>query len=587
MSLVRRRLVSGSWTEELLLANHRDEPTEVRLAIDVAADFADLYEVKDDAVRPRQVVAESGAREVVLRYASGPVSRETHIVTSDDVSWDDGTISISFVLEARKQRTVSLRITPCTGQGAYRRPRPGSFQEQRRDRGRELAAWISQAPVLETDGETLRDVYARSLSDLAALRLHPDGREGGAVPAAGLPWFMALFGRDSLITSYQALPYLPGLARATLQALASRQGDRVDDFHDEEPGKILHEERFGELTLTGESPHSPYYGTADATPLFLVLLDEYERWTGDTDLVRVLEPNARAALAWIDDHGDADGDGYVEYEARNPGSGLVNQCWKDSPNSMLFADGRRAEGAIACCEIQGYVYDAKRRAARLAREVWGDEQLAGELDARAGELRRRFAEDFWVPGRDFFALALDGSKRRVDSLTSNIGHLLWSGIVDEERAGALAAHLMGEALFSGWGVRTMAEGETGYNPVEYHNGTVWPHDNSLIAAGLARYGYRAEAARIAGALIHAASFFEHRLPEVFAGYSDRVADVPVEFPTASSPQAWAAATPLLLLTTVTGMTPAPDGPRCDPHLPVALERVLLRKVPGRWDRADV
>jgi glycogen debranching enzyme len=337
----------------------------------------------------------------------------------------------------------------------------------------------------------------------------------------------------------------------------------------------------------GLRPHSPYYGTADATPLFLVVLDEYERWTGDAELVARLEPNARAALEWIDRYGDLDGDGYVEYTTRNPETGLVNQCWKDSWNSILYADGRIAEGPIAVCEIQGYVYDAKQRVARLARELWGDAALADRLEAESQTLRERFLEDFWIPERECFALALDGEKRRVDSLCSNMGHLLWSGIVDDARADAVAAHLMDAPLFSGWGVRTMAATEGGYNPVAYHNGTVWPHENSLIAAGLSRYDHRDAAARIAASVVQAAGFFEHRLPEVFAGCDRQLTHAPVRYPTASSPQAWAAAAPLLLLTTVLGLVPAADGPRCDPHLPPEFGDVALLGLPGRWGRADV
>jgi glycogen debranching enzyme len=300
-----------------------------------------------------------------------------------------------------------------------------------------------------------------------------------------------------------------------------------------------------------------------------------------------MEPNARAALEWIDRYGDLDGDGYVEYQTRNPETGLVNQCWKDSWNSMLYADGRVADGPIATCEIQGYVYDAKLRAARLAGEVWEDDALAERLTAEAGDLRRRFHEDFWIPDRAFFALALDGEKRQVDSLTSNIGHLLWSGILDDEYAAAVVRHLMGDALYSGWGVRTMAVGDAGYNPIEYHNGTVWPHDNSLIAAGLRRYGYDDEAARIASALVRSSPYFGYRMPEVFAGCAAARTHGPVAYPTASSPQAWAAAAPLLALTSVLGLSPGIEGPECAPHLPPDFGTVALRGVRGRWGRADV
>jgi glycogen debranching enzyme len=444
------------------------------------------------------------------------------------------------------------------------------------------------SPRLHAGSDGLRHAYDRSLADLAALRFYPRiAVQCGSLPAAGLPWFMTLFGRDSLITSYQALPYRPQLAATTLTTLAARQGTRLDDFRDEEPGKILHEVRFGELTHPGERPHSPYYGAADTTPLFLVVLDEYERWTGDRDLVRALEPNARAALSWIDAYGDLDGDGYVEYQTRNPQSGLVNQCWKDSWNSIVHDDGEIANGPIATCEIQGYVYDAKRRCARLARTVWDDPVLAAELERQAHVLRRRFLEEFWIPQRACFALALDGDKQQVDSLTSNMGHLLWSGIVDEPRAEAVAAHLMDAPLYSGWGVRTMAATEAGYNPVEYHNGTVWPHDNSLIAAGLARYGYHEAVARIAVDTVRAAGFFDARLPEVFAGCDRGLTFAPVEYPTASSPQAWAAGAMLLLLTAVLGLRPGAEELEVDPHVPEAFGDVALRGIPGRWGRADV
>jgi glycogen debranching enzyme len=591
LSVLRQRVVKDVWLEELMLSNHLEEPLDVAVDLAVAADFADLFEVKDARVRERAVTAIARDGELVLRYRRGGYLRETRITVSEPATIEPDAMRLRLTLAPREERIVTFVITPHGEQPdrptVQRRP-AGSFGEIDSRRRTELGAWLSLAPVIETDGDALRHVYEQSLADLAALRFYPHIAEQDiSLPAAGLPWFMTLFGRDSIITSYQALPYVPELARTTLRTLAARQGQTVDDFRDQEPGKILHEIRFGEMTATGEVPHSPYYGSADATQLFLVLLDEYEHWSGDTDLVRELEPNARAALEWIDRYGDLDGDGYVEYQTRNPRTGLVNQCWKDSWNSILFSDGTLAEGPIATCEIQGYVYDAKRRAARMAREVWEDGELADRLEGEAGELRRRFHEDFWIPDRAFFALALDGDKRQVDSLTSNIGHLLWSGIVDEEHADAVARHLIGEALYSGWGVRTMAVGDAGYNPIEYHNGTVWPHDNSLIAAGLRRYGYDSEAARIASAIVRASAYFEYRLPEVFAGCPAAMTHAPVEYPTASRPQAWAAGAALLALTTVLGLSPGADGPRSDPHLPDDFGNLVLRGVRGRWGRADV
>ena len=422
--------------------------------------------------------------------------------------------------------------------------------------------------------------------DLAALRFYPYLFSSGALPAAGLPWFMAIFGRDSIITSLQALPFMPDLARTTLLVLSEHQGARHDDFRDEEPGKILHEVRRGEMTAFEERPHSPYFGSADSTPLFLILLDEYERWTGDRQFVEELEFAARMALAWIDRYGDRDGDGYVEYERKNKDSGLENQCWKDSWDSIRHADGRLAKLPRATCEIQGYVYDAKVRCARLARTLWQDRALAARLEAEAADLKRRFNRDFWIAEGQFFALALDGDKHQVDALTSNIGHLLWSGIVEEDKIEACVRHLLGERLFSGWGVRTMAEGDAGYNPIGYHVGTVWPHDNSLIAWGLRRCGYRKEAAHLALAMLEAATAFHGRLPEAFAGYPRALTGWPVEYPTACSPQAWATAAPLLLCRTLLGLEPVGEHLLVDPALPEGIERIELLDIPGRWGRAD-
>jgi glycogen debranching enzyme len=397
---------------------------------------------------------------------------------------------------------------------------------------------------------------------------------------------MTIFGRDSLLTGLQALPFYPELLEATLRNLALLQGTRYDDFRDEEPGKIIHEVRFGEMTAFEERPHSPYYGTADSTPLFLVCLDEYERWTGNASLVRELEMEAKAELNWIDTYGDLNGDGYVEYDRRNKETGLENQCWKDSWNSILFADASLSRRPLAVCEIQGYVYDAKVRCARLARTFWGDLDLAQRLEREAAELKRRFNQDFWIGSRGFFALALDGDGRQVDSLTSNIGHLLWSGIVDDAKAQACVRDLMSDQLFSGWGVRTMAEGEGGYNPLGYHVGTVWPHDNSIIALGLRRYGYDEEAARIALAMLEAARFFEGRLPEAFAGYPRNLTGFPVEYPTACSPQAWATGTPLLLIRTMLGLEPVGDRLEVHPSVPKTLGTLSVSGIPGRWGRAD-
>ncbi len=580
-SIMRRRLIDHVWMEEVTVTNHRHEHSEMRVVLEVDADFADLFEVKDGVVAEREVSCRHDDATLTLAYERTGFQRSITIAASRPAAVTRRSFAYSLRLAPGEQWSTTFTLTPHAAQPgvsfARREPRGGMAQLSA-SKAAELEQWLAGAPLLQTQDTALARTYRASLSDLGALRLHPDLSEGATLPAAGLPWFMALFGRDSLITSFQALPYLPELAATTLRVLAARQAEERDDFHEREPGKILHELRYGELTARGERPHSPYYGTADATPLFLVLLDEYHRWSGDAELVRTLEPGARAALAWIEDSGDADGDGYVEYACRNHATGLVNQCWKDSWDAIQHADGKLAKGPIATCEIQGYVYDARRRCARLAREVWGDPALAEHLERQASDLRERFRRDFWMPERGCHALALDGEKRQVDSLTSNIGHLLWSGLLEEDEAAATAERLLDEQLYSGWGVRTLGTHEAGYNPLGYHTGTVWPHENSLIAAGLARYGHREAASTIASTILQAAPYFEHRLPEVFAGYPASATSVPVAFPTASRPQAWAAGTPLLLLSTLLELHPGSTD--ADAEVPNGIGHLGLRSARG-------
>ena len=591
VSVLRQRFVGDGFHEDVAVMNHGREPVELEVRVDVAADFADLFEVKDALPKKGTTSQHLENGRIVLRYTRERYVRETWIsATGPEAELDERGITFRVRLEPQSSWNTCLEVVPALSSDPVPLERP-RYQhgdvEAKPEGAASLDEWLAGAPDLECDWRPLEEIYARSLVDLAALRFYPAIlREGQAVPAAGLPWFMALFGRDSLITSYQALSFVPDLAQATLISLALFQSRTDDAFRDAEPGKILHELRFGELTAFEERPHSPYFGSVDSTPLFLIVLDEYERWTGDAHLVHRFEREARAALEWIDRYGDLDGDGYVEYQRRNVESGLDNQCWKDSHSSIVDRHGTLAPAPRAVCEVQGYVYDAKMRCARLARKVWEDDELAVRLEREAAGLKERFNRDFWVEDLGCFALALDGEKRQVDSVTSNIGHLLWSGIVDEDKAEAVVRHLLGPGLFSGWGVRTMSADEVTYNPIGYHLGTVWPHDNSLIAAGLARYGYREEAARIAGALLQAATYFQGRLPEAFAGYPQAETRFPVEYPTACSPQAWASGTPLLLIRTVLGLEPDGDELRSDPHLPALIGRLSLRGIPGRWGEAD-
>jgi len=586
ISIIRRRFVGDGFVEDLTVLNHGNEGEEVELRLDVASDFVDLFEVKDALKKKGEYYHDVRDGRMVLGYRRKDFVRETHIsstVHPTEVTSDHAVFRIK--LQPKSSWNTKFHVTPVTGETAHQ---PKFATAQGTAMRKELKEWVQAAPTFTSHPQAVQ-LYMRSLIDVAALRFRPDTMAKHSLPAAGLPWFMALFGRDSLITSYELLPFNSELAATTLRALAAAQGKKEVDLTEEEPGRILHELRFGEMTYFGERPQKPYYGASDTTPLFLVLLDEYERWTGDTKLVSALEPNARAALNWIDHHGDRDGDGYIEYE-RKTKLGLDNQCWKDSWNSILFHDGTLASTPRATCEIQGYAYDAKVRCARLAREIWKDQALAADLEKQAAELKRRFNKDFWIPDRKFFAVALDGSKRKVDSLCSNIGQLLWSGIVDEDKAKDIRDHLMGSKMFSGWGVRTMAEGEGGYNPIEYHNGTVWPHDCCIIAAGLARYGFRKEASQIIAGIFEASVFFRsYRLPEVFAGYDRSKTRFPVEYPTACIPQAWAAGAPFLGIRTLLGLEPKGEVLTSaeNPELPYWAGTLSLEGIPGRWGRANV
>jgi glycogen debranching enzyme len=579
LSVIRQRAVAEGFEERLTILNHDEEPVELSVRIDAAADFADLFEVKDALKKKGTYASRIDDGSLVLTYDRDTFRRSTTITSSARAELDDGGLTFPIRLEPHGEWTTELQVV-AGGLDVRRRPRG------RASKARELERWLADAPRLESDWDPLRSIYRRSLVDLAALRFSPPIAHGHSLPAAGLPWFMTMFGRDSIFTSLQALPFVPELAATTLQALGEWQGWRSDDFRDEDPGRILHELRYGELTAFEERPHSAYYGSADATPLYVVLLDEYERWTGDRKLVRDLEYEARAALGWIDEYADLQGNGYISYKRRNEETGLENQCWKDSWDSISYRDGRLPGFPRATCELQGYAYDAKCRAARLAREIWKDVAFAEQLEQQAADLKRRFNRDFWVADGQYYALALDADGTQVDALASNNGHLLWSGIVDKSKAKAVARHLLGTRLFSGWGVRTLAEGEARYNPIGYHVGTVWPFDTSFIAWGLRRYGFKQEAAQLAAGILQAADLFGGRLPEAFGGYERSVTKYPVQYPTACSPQAWSTGAPLLLLRTMLGLEPVGEHLVVDPALPAGIGHLELLDIPGRWGRID-
>jgi glycogen debranching enzyme len=587
-SVIRQRSVGNGFREALSILNHADDPVDLIVRIEAACDFADLFEVKDALEKQGTYSTQVNDGRLILGYRRETFARATVISSSEPSQLDQDGLTFHIQVAPHESWSTDLEVRITVPSAGQEEPSILAWQSQRAatDMAQDLQRWLEEAPRLECEWEPLRTSYRRSLVDLAALRFSPITAGGHSLPAAGLPWFMTMFGRDSIFTSLQVLPFTQELAATTLRELGLRQGTRIDDFRDEDPGRILHEMRYGEMTAFEERPHSPYYGCADATALYVVLLDEYERWTGDLQLVRELEYEARAALNWIDEYADLQGNGYVAYRRRNEETGLENQCWKDSWDSIAYHDGRLPGFPRATCELQGYAYDAKMRAARLARLAWDDSAFADRLEVEAADLKRRFNRDFWVEEGGFFALALDADGGQVDSLTSNNGHLLWSGIVEDSKAEIVVRQLLGERLFSGWGIRTMAVGEGRYNPIGYHVGTVWPFDNSFIAWGLRRYGFKDEAAIVAAGILEAAQFFDGRLPEAFGGYPRAMTKYPVQYPTACSPQAWSTGTPLLLLRTTLGLEPVGDNLVVDAALPMSIGRLELLDIPGRWGRVD-
>jgi glycogen debranching enzyme len=596
----RERFVGNGMQDHIVVQNETQEPVAFELALELGADFADMFRVKDrdfslgNPARakplppPADAVYDEEHNRFVFRDPDW--SEYTQVFVSERGEASGGAIRWRVELQPRGAWSLVVGVDPSTA-SPDGSPSPWQDVEHRFGEGlahvqESLAAWQLRVPQLRASWEPLHHAFHQSVADLAALRLRSNGGLG-KLPAAGMPWFMTVFGRDTIIASLQTLLFGPELARTALEVLAELQATEDDPEIDAEPGKIVHELRRGKAAAAW---FETYYGTVDATPLYLILLSEVWRWTDDILLVRDLQEPALRALAWIDEYGDRDGDGFVEYVKRTP-RGLDNQSWKDSGDSQRFSDGALAAPPIAPAEVQGYIYDAKRRTAELARVVWRDRDLAERLDAEAEELRARFDEAFWVEERGgYYALALDGDKRRVDSLCSNIGHLLWSGIVPPERADAVVDNLMGESLWSGWGVRTMSTDDAAYNPLAYHNGSVWPHDNSLIAWGLARYGRWPEAQRVARRMFEAAGYFGHQLPEVFAGLRRSDTPFPIPYPTAARPQAWAAGTPVLLLRVLLGLEPDPElhslTSTAPPELPAWLGTIRLsgvRAFDAQWE----
>jgi glycogen debranching enzyme len=560
----RERRVGSGLREDIVIRNPAREPSACTVTLAVEADFADLFEVKEGRVQPRgeRSVRAQGDRLLLDQRWRGDHRGAVveapggSIVAVEGVHNSAGVIRYDVVVPARGQWSTSLLVRPVVdGEDVdpsfpLDRPLRESVPALR------LRRWQESTPIATTGHDGLQSALRRSQEDLGALRIFDPEDPALAAVAAGAPWFMALFGRDSLLTAYMALPVDRSLALGTLRTLARHQGHTTDPLTEEEPGRILHEVRLGVQSGLSLGGGSTYYGTVDASPLFVVLLGELARWGAEPEQVHELLPHADRALDWIERFGDRDGDGFVEYQ-RATDRGLQNQGWKDSWDGVTFADGRVAEAPIALCEVQGYAYDAYRTRAQLAQDL-GDPAGAQRWSDRAAELKAAFNERFWLPDRGWYALGLDRDKKPVDACASNMGHCLWSGIVDEDNAARVVEHLMSPAMFSGWGVRTLSADMGAYDPVSYHNGSVWPHDNAFIVAGLMRYGFVEESQRIAEALLEAAREFGGRLPELFCGFDRREFSEPVPYPTSCSPQAWASATPIQLVRTLL---------RFDPRLP--------------------
>jgi glycogen debranching enzyme len=582
LNIRRMRAIAGRVYERIRIKNYNSFPVALDVDLEFGADFSDIFEVRGLA---RDVSGHYDPPRVEDRAAEfsylglDDIRRTTRIEFAHrpqrlEVRGDLVEASFRVHLAAHETKLVSMTMETRVGEAALPTK---EFDAAVHELRRSYEDWERGCTQIRTDNELFDQLLTRGLRDLRALYTKMDG---DGIIAAGIPWFVAPFGRDTLITSHQLLMVNPQPARESLRILAAKQGTEMDDWADEEPGKILHEIRKGELAGCGYIPHTPYYGSVDSTPWFLILLAQYFRWTGDVGFVQEMVPAIDRALTWINEYGDLDGDGFVEYKSRSK-RGLRNQGWKDSWDAVVHADGRLAEPPIALVEVQGYVYMAKQRIADVFASI-GDRERAVRLREEATVLRKRFNDAFWMEDEQYFAGALDGDKRHVRTVMSNPGHALYCDIVDREKAEHVAKRLFQPDMFSGWGIRTMSKSATAYNPMSYHNGSVWPHDNALIAAGLKRYGYMTTTNRVATAMFDAAIHSDYmRLPELFCGFTRRTPSRPVQYPVACSPQAWAAGAPFLLLQAMLGISALAHENLLTvnkPHLPRWLNHVELRNL---------
>ena len=594
LSLVLGRWIDGGIHEDIDITNHGTKKVRFNLELSVRADFGDVFEVKSDRLVRRGRIStqwDEPAQRLADTYHNADFHRAVTLTvkTEPPAAYANGRVTFEVAVEPG-QRWHACLLSDVEDQAMVLRA-PSHCVGENRDShaGRALATWRERATKLQTSNEEIYRLWHQAIDDLAALRL-PIEQNGGTevIPAAGLPWFVALFGRDSLIVAMQTAPVATEFLQGALAVLGEQQAHERDDYRDAEPGKILHEMRRGELAHFKLIPHTPYYGTADATPLYLMALHEAWRWSGDLDLVRRFMDVAEGCLTWIDEYGDRDADGFQEYQTRSS-AGYENVAWKDSGDAVLYPDGTLVKSPKALCELQGYVYAAWVGIAELFRAL-GKPDRAAALEAKAAQLQERFDAAFWDDGFGGYAYALDGDKKKVLVASSNIGHCLWTGLIPAKRAKAVVDRLMGEDMFSGWGIRTLSTHHVAYNPYSYHNGSVWPHDNGLIALGMARYGFHDEAAHVARAISGAASYFQmHQMPELFAGVARDDTNFPVQFLGSNVPQAWAAGSAFCFVQALVGLQPDPKTRRLlvDPHLPAWLPDLTLRDIEVWGEMYDI
>jgi glycogen debranching enzyme len=563
LGLVLTRTVDEHISEQFTLTNYSGADVRFHLELNIRSDFVDLFDVKahhyfarGDAESSWCAAAEHW--DLITVYRNGEFQRRfTYRVLASDSPprYDNGRIVWTIVIPAGGQWAASAVMLLDVGQGSSTPP-PGSLARSQ-DR---LTAWGERTTRLVSSNGAVAATFRQSVDDMAALRFHQwDMPEDEWLPAAGVPWFVTLFGRDSLVVSLQALSVHTPFARSALHKLAEYQATERDDWRDAQPGKILHEIRHGELAYFHLIPHTPYYGTWDATPLYLIVLHEAWKWTGERRLLDTFRPHAERCLEWIDQYGDLDGDGFQEYQTFSP-QGYANMGWKDAGEAIVYPDGRLVPQPKALCELQGYVYDAKLRMAEIY-EALGELARAQALRAQAAALRAAFNTRFWLDELGSYALGLDPAKQPIASIASNAGHCLWSGIADAEQAARVTRRLLAPDMWSGWGIRTLSARHPAYNPFSYQNGAVWPHDNAFIAAGFKRYGFAAEANQVAQAIFAAATCFEaYRLPELYAGLDRAETPFPAQYLGANIPQAWAAGSIFLLMQMILGLrADAPAG----------------------------